>query len=383
VKRTAADLVSGIDKPEDKLYALDMFCRTKIENISASSSHLTAQQKAAVKENHSPADTLKQKAGRGMDVDYLFAALANAAGFDARIARVPDRGDTFFEKGMATTYFISGLDIAVQVGDQWLFFDPATRYLENGMLRWQEEGQAALVSDPKEGIWTRTQHLEPARSARQRRAELKLLDDGTLEGSVQFTYTGHIGREEKLDLEDKTAAQQEEEWKKNLQERLSTAEISSFTVEQATDPVKPVVVKFKVTVPGYATRTGKRILFQPAFFERNLGARFTESKRRWNIYFDYPWSEDDQVSIELPEGWELDQPIAPGGNTIKDLSEYSVSVGKTRDGRKIVYQRKFDWGRNMNILTPVAAYDTLKKVFDYVQQQDNFALTLKAASDAH
>jgi len=251
------------------------------------------------------------------------------------------------------------------------------------MLRWQEEGQAALVSDPKEGIWTRTQHLEPARSARQRRAELKLLDDGTLEGSVQFTYTGHIGREEKLDLEDKTAAQQEEEWKKNLQERLSTAEISSFTVEQATDPVKPVVVKFKVTVPGYATRTGKRILFQPAFFERNLGARFTESKRRWNIYFDYPWSEDDQVSIELPEGWELDQPIAPGGNTIKDLSEYSVSVGKTRDGRKIVYQRKFDWGRNMNILTPVAAYDTLKKVFDYVQQQDNFALTLKAASDAH
>ena len=383
VKRTAAELVAGIDKPEDKLYALDLFCRTKIENISASSSQRTAAQKAAVKENHSPGDTLKQKAGRGMDIDFLFAALANAAGFDARIALIPDRGDMFFDKSMTTLYFISGRDVAVKVDDKWLFFDPATRYLENGMLRWQEEGQAALVSDPKEGIWTHTQHLEPPRTARQRRANFKLLDDGTLEGSVQLTYTGHIGREQKLDLEDKTAAQQEEEWKKSLQERLGTAEISSFSVEQATDPMKPVVVKYNVTVPGYGMRTGKRLLFQPAFFEKNLPARFTESKRRWSVYFAYPWSEDDEVSIELPEGWELDQPIAPGGNSIPNMGEYKVAVGKTRDGRKIVYHRNFDWGRNLNLLQPVAAYPALKQVFDSVQQQDNFTLTLKAAADAH
>jgi hypothetical protein len=121
---------------------------------------------------------------------------------------------------------------------------------------------------------------------------------------------------------------------------------------------------------------------QPAFFERNLSARFTESKRKWNIYFEYPWSEDDEVSIELPDGWELDQPVAPNGNSIKDVGEYSVTIAKTKDGRKIVYQRKFDWGRNMNIIAPAAAYDTLKKLFDYVQQQDNFTLTLKAAASA-
>jgi hypothetical protein len=383
VKKTAVELVSGIDKPEDKLYALDLFCRTKIQNVSSAASHLTAAQKSAIKENHSPGDILKQKAGRGMDVDYLFAALANAAGFDARLARVPDRGDTFFDRSLPTLYFLGNLDVAVKVNDKWLFFDPSTRFLENGMLRWQEEGQSALISDPKEGFFTKTQYLEPARSARQRRAALKLLDDGTLEGTVQLTYTGHIGREQKLDMEDKTAAQQEEEWKKSLQARLSSAEISDFTVEQAADPVKPLVVKYKVSVPGYGTRTGKRLLLQPAFFERNVAARFTDSKRKWNVYFEYPWSEDDDVSIELPDGWELDQPVAPNGNTIKDLSEYSVSVSKTGNGRKIQYRRKFDWGRNLNIMAPAPAYSTLKQVFDFVQQQDNFTLTLKAASDAH
>jgi hypothetical protein len=191
VKRTAAELVSGIDKPEDKLHALDLVCRTKIENVGSSASHWTAAQKAALKENHSPGDTLKQKAGRGMDIDYLFAALANGAGFDARLARIPDRGDTVFDRGMTLLYFIDNFDVAVKVDDEWIFFDPATRYLENGMLRWQEEGQQAHVSDPKDGFWTRTQYLEPAHSARQRIATLKLLEDGTLEGSVQLTYSGH------------------------------------------------------------------------------------------------------------------------------------------------------------------------------------------------
>ena len=67
----------------------------------------------------------------------------------------------------------------------------------------------------------------------------------------------------------------------------------------------------KITVPAYATRTGKRILLQPAFFQRNQSPRFTESKRKWDLYFDYGWAEDDEVVIDLPEGWELDQPIAP------------------------------------------------------------------------
>jgi hypothetical protein len=130
-------------------------------------------------------------------------------------------------------------------------------------------------------------------------------------------------------------------------------------------------------------RTGKRLLVQPAFFEKNLAALFTDSKRKWNIYFDYPGSEDDQVSIELPEGWELDQPVVPSPSVFKDVGAYNVAVAKTPDGRKIVYRRKFDWGRNMNIILPASAYDSLKKILDFVQQQDSFTVTLKAAADAH
>src|SRR5262249_9816769 len=152
-----------------------------------------------------------------------------------------------------------------------------------------------------------TPYSEPARSVKQRRGAFKLSDDGSLEGSVQYTYTGHEAHTQKNRYEEMTAAQQEEEWKQSLQNRFSTAEISDFEMKDNLDQFKPMVVRHKVTVPGYATRTGKRILLQPAFFERNYSPRFTETNRKWDIYFDYGWSEDDEVTIELPEGWELDQ----------------------------------------------------------------------------
>ena len=155
VKRTAAELISGLEKPEEKLAALDTFCRTKIRNPLSGAFQFTADERKALKENRSPSDTLKQKAGWGTDLSLLFAALANAAGFDARMARVPDRGDIFFTPQRPITYFLDAYSVAVKVNETWTFFDPGTPYLEPGMLRWQEEGQSALISDAKEGFLRR------------------------------------------------------------------------------------------------------------------------------------------------------------------------------------------------------------------------------------
>ncbi len=377
VKRTAAEVVTGAAKPEEKLAALDSFCRTKIRNYQSSAFHMTGEERKGLKENHSPGDTLKQKAGSDLDVDMLFAAMANASGFDARMARAPNRADTFFKPQLATTYFIEGLVIAVNVDGKWRYYDPATPYLEPGMVPWQHEAQNALISDPKGGFFIATQYTEPARSRKDRRATFQLLEDGTLEGAVTYTYTGHAARTQKNSYDEMTPAQQEEDWKKTLVARLSTAEMSDFELKDAADAAKPMVVKHKVTVPGYATRTGKRILLQPAFFEHNLGPRFTESTRKWDVYFDYGWSEEDDVTIDLPEGWELDQPVAPTSSKFGAVGSYMVQVQKTTDGRKLIYRRHFEWGVDKQVIFPLETYPQIKKVFDFIQEQDNYTISLR------
>ena len=251
------------------------------------------------------------------------------------------------------------------------------------MLRWQEEGTAALVSDPKEGFFTFTQYTEPSRSTRRRKGTFKLLEDGTLEGYVQYTYTGHVARAEKARFEDMTPAQQEEHWKESLQNRLSTAELSEFAVQDAAEAGKPLVVRHKLTVPGYATRTGKRILLQPAFFEHNAAPRFTAGKRQWDIYFDYAWAEEDEVEIDLPEGWNLDQPVNPQNSNLGEVGSYTTEVRKTVDGKKLIYRRHFDWGRKNALLIPATNYLAVKKVFDFIQEQDDYAIALRPVANAH
>jgi len=377
VKTTAAELISGLEKPEEKLAALDRFCRSKIRNINSRVSGMTGEEIKALKANHSAGDTLKQKAGRDWDIDMLFAALANASGFDARLARVSDRGDVFFDIRRPTTYFLNKVIVAVKVNDKWTFFDPATQHLAQGMLQWRQEGIQALISDPKEAFFVPTPFSAPDRSVRKRRANFTLSDDGALEGTVLYSYTGHVARSQRSQYEDMTPERQQEDWKQSLTARLNTAEVSDVKIEQLTDVTQPLVIKHKVSVPGYATRTSKRILFQPAFFERNLSARFTEATRKWDVYFDYGWVEDDEVVIQLPEGWELDQPTAPAKTKLGNMGEYRVELRKTTDGRKLIYRRFFDWGENGNLLVPVESYSAIKKIFEFVQQQDGYTLSLK------
>ena len=101
VKKLAASLIAEAKTDDEKLQRLFDYCRTNIKNTNNDASGLTAEEREKVKENKTPADTLKRGIGNGRDIDTLFAALANAAGFDARIALSPDRGDLFFDKRTA------------------------------------------------------------------------------------------------------------------------------------------------------------------------------------------------------------------------------------------------------------------------------------------
>ena len=52
---------------------------------------------------------------------------------------------------------------------------------------------------------------------------------------------------------------------------------------------------------------------------------------------------------------------------------------KTVDGRKLIVNRQFDWGRDNKVLLQPEAYATVRKLFDFVREQDNFTVVLKVA----
>lgn len=373
VKQLAASLTGAAKTDDEKIANLFDFCRYKIKSTKG----LTPDERAKVKENKSPSDTLKRGIGTGADIDLLFAALANAAGFDARIALAPDRGDIFFDKSLPNAYFLRPQNIAVNVGGTWKFFNPGYDYIQLGMLRWQEEGQPSLITDPKNPVWVNSPMSSHEKSLVKRTAKLKLTEDGTLEGDVRVEFTGHFAVERKQELDEESETEREETLKEEIKSQMSAAEITNIAIENVTDQVKPLVFSYRVRFPGYATRTGKRLFLQPAFFQFGIKPEFATATRRYPIYFHYPWSESDEVEFSLPKGYALDNADAPAPFGSGQISAYKPSLAASGDGSLLVYKRSFFFGGGGALMYPVESYTALKNYFDAVQKQDSHSIALK------
>jgi len=385
IKRAAAEATAGATTDDEKLDRLFAYVRAKVKNVHDAASGFTSEQVEKMKANKSPSDTLKRGVGNWHDIDMLFAALAIASGFDARVAKLADRGDTFFDLSFADDYFLRTENIAVKVGDRWRFYDPGSTYIPKGMLRWREEGQAALVSDPKGAILVHTPVSGPEKSAERRRGKFKLAEDGTLEGEARIEYTGHLAYDMKERYESLSPAEREEALKDRFKARLGGVELSEVRIENATDPDKPLTYSFRIRVPGYAQRTGKRLFLPVAFFQKGNDPLFPTATRRHNVYFYYPWSEEDSVEITLPEGFELDNAESPGPVKAGPVSSYEPRAAVTTDGRTLVYTRKFqfnpsDTNGSAIVVFPPSSYAQLKRYFDEVHKQDGHTISLKQAA---
>jgi hypothetical protein len=382
VRQAAAEAVGGETDPDKKIEKIFNYVRAKIRNVYDDSLNLSAEALKNVKVNKTPADTLKRGQGNGHDINMLFAAMTAAAGFEARVANLPRRSDIFFPRWFTDGYFMQTENIAVKIGENWKFFDPLSRYVPYGMLRWEEEGQPVLISDSKEPIWATTQMSPAVKSMEKRTGKFKLLEDGTLEGEARIEFTGHIAAYHKEYNDDDTPQQREETLKNMVRYNLlSSAEISGVTIENTSDPDKPLTYTFKVRVPGYASRTGKRLFLQPGVFERSAKPQFETSNRRYDIYFQYPYAEKDDLTIELPTGFELENPDSPG--VIKDNSGIGildVKMAITNDKKFLVYKRDFSFGNGGNLVFETRSYQALKGLFDAFSKGNSHAVTLRQAA---
>lgn len=385
VRRATTEVIGNATTPEEKLQRLYEFCQTKIKNSNSVTSGLTSEEREKFKANKSPSDTLKKGIGTGGNIDYLFASMVNAAGMEAYLAVSGNREQMFLDRDFMDPYFLLNQGssfVAVRLGETWRFFSPAERYTPFGMLGWREEGQPALIAS-KDPVWADTPISAPERSVLKRTGKFKLLDDGTLEGEVKLEYTGQLAIDKKHENEDESEAEREKALIEAIKSRMSTAEVTNVKVENVLDPTKPFIYSYHVRVPGYAQRTGRRLFLQPNYFTRGFGPVFTSSNRKTNIYFRYPWTEEDQIMIDLPQGYALDgadvpSPVEP--SQTQQISAHKIKMGVTADGRTLSYERKFFFGGQSQILFPVASYGGLKQLFDIVSKADDHSVSLKQST---
>ena len=382
VRREATKLAANSPTEEEKLRRLYEFCRTEIRHIDDEAIDDPVQRAAdlAARENKIPADTLKRKAGTGADIDYLFASLANASGFDVRYALLSNRGRFLFDENYPTPHMLTSYNIAVRLDNQWRFFDPAGRYLPFGMLRWQQEGVPALLVNSDRSYFVTTPSSAAEKAVLKRSMVGHLEPDGTLEGDVRLVFFGHLEAEEKEAMDSLAPNQREEYIRMSVQGRVKAAEISDVQVTNVTDRQQPIVETYHIRVPGYAQRIGKRLFFEPGYFQHGKAPMLSSSTRIYPVYFPSPWIEDDMVSLELPQGFALDNadqpaPESAAGTTVK----HEIHVAITNENT-LRFERRLSFGIDKKIFFSVSEYPSVKSVLDAIGKRDGHVLAIKEST---
>jgi hypothetical protein len=259
-----------------------------------------------------------------------------------------------------------------------MYFDPGTPYLGYGDMFWHDENTVGMLIFGSGHNWIKTPLTDHSKTLSNRTSKLKLLEDGTLEGTVKVEYSGHQSISRREDGYRNSVTKREEDYKEELTSRMSGAEITNLSIENFEDASKPLVYSYKVRIPNYAQKTGKRMFLQPGFFEYGSSPAFSTATRTHNIYFAYPWSEQDEVTIELPKNFEIDSADTPP--PIADPSKISsldIDMGIDRATNTLIYKRKFYFGGNGKILFPVSVYQPMKNLFDGFHKADTHTITLK------
>jgi hypothetical protein len=329
MEQAVAQIVSPGDPPELKLRKIYDRVQT-LRNTSYEEQKTEQEQKRAkekVVDNANVDQIWKRGYGNGTQLTWLFLGLARAAGFEAYGCWVASRNQYFFNPASMQAHKLNSNVVLVKLNGKDMYFDPGGAFTPFGLLIWPETGVPGLKLDKENGTWIQTTLPPSSESQIARLGKLKITDSGDLEGKLTITYTGlealyHRLEERHVD---------DVERKKYLEERVTSqigaaGDANLTNKPDWTNSEAPLVAEFDIKIPGWVSGAGRRALIPAAVFTAAEKGTFDHTNRTHPIYFDYPYTKADDITIELPPGWQVS----------------SIPNAKDQDGHVVRYTLKVD-----------------------------------------
>jgi hypothetical protein len=372
MEQAVAQIVSPNDSQEVKLRKI----YDRVQRIRNTSFELRKTEQEEKREKEKPAENVeeiwKRGYGDGFHLTWLFLGLVRAAGFEAYGCWVSSRGAYFFSPVTMQSSKLNANVVLVKLNGKDVYLDPGAAFTPFGLLTWYETGVAGLRLDKDGGSWIQTTLPQASESRIERVGKLKLSDAGDLEGMLTITYTGleamyHRTEERNSD---------EVARKKSLEDRVTSqiamaAEAELTNKPDWTSSETPLVAEFHLKIPGWASNAGKRVVLPAAIFTTAEKGIFEHANRVQPIYFEYPYEKADDVTIELPPGWQVSSVPATQDSNGKVVA-YSLKVDKSPGGLRLTRKLTIDV-----LLMDQKYYGALRNFFQTVRTGDGMQIVVQ------
>jgi hypothetical protein len=369
IHEAAQQAIGAETDPEKKLRKL--YARAQqIRNLSFERERTEQELKEEhIKNSIDAQEVLHRGYGSQGEINAVFTALARAAGFEATMLGVSDRKERSFNKIVLSLAQIRATAVVVKLGGKELFLSPGVPFAPFGMLRWENTATTAMKFS-KDGGFIDTP--KPENSRLERIAHVNLAADGSLSGEISVEYNGEDALEHRLDALEDTEAGRNQGLEDEVKAWLPDGAIVKLQSAQGWNSSdQPLVARFSLQIPGFASVTGKRLL-APAFFFPTLQKNmFINDFRHYPISFPYPFTESDEISLKLPEGYTLE---APPYRRKAGLSYAGYEISTSLDDQQLVTKRnlRFD-----GLQVPPEQYGELREFFSVVQKGDGGQAVLR------
>jgi len=374
MEEAVGTIVAASDTPEVKLQKI--YARVqKIRNTSYEVEKTAQEQKREKEKGAGNAeDVWKRGYGEGNEITLLFLGLARAAGLEASTAWISTRDDHFFVKSIMKARDLHEYVVIVKLNGKDVYFDPGSAFTPYGMLPWPETNSPGLKLDKDGGTWVTTSLPDSADSQIERKADLKLTQEGSLEGKLKVTYSGL----EAASLRVEERNQDETTRKKLLEDQVRYSVPAAVEVELTNKPDwstadSKLVAEFDLKVPGWVSGAGSHALLPVGIFGGPEKHLFEHTTRVHPLYFHFMSQKADDVTIELPLGWKVSNLPKPGNKDAK-LLVYTMKADEKNGTLHLERRLKSD----LVILDP-KYYPAVRNFYESVRTGDEEQIVLQPA----
>jgi hypothetical protein len=152
----------------------------------------------------------------------------------------------------------------------------------------------------------------PEDSVVHRVANVALDATGLLKGEVTLEFSGEDALEHRLEAlqtdETGRTKELEHELVKSFPEGASAKLLDMQGMEESE---KPLIARFSVEIPGFASVAGKHLVVPVCIFQTRTKNPFVHDMRTYPIAFPYSSTELDDTIIRVPAGYTLESPAHP------------------------------------------------------------------------
>lgn len=371
VQRLTAEILSPGDTDEAKLRKIyERVQQLRYLSYEPAKTEKEAKQEN-LKENKDVEDVLNHGYAYANEINYLFAAMVRAAGMQAYVVKLADRSRHVFNATVLDVSQFNAMVIDVPLGKEHRFFDPATRFCPFELVPWGESGVRGLRITAMGGDFVTIPGYHSEASAIQRVTSAKILEDGTLEGTVHISFAGQDALTRRLEL------YEEDEQGRH---RALEAEVKKWMPEGAkidvtgsrgwSDPKEKLQVDCTFSVPQFASAVGRRLLAPLSVFGMRANP-FKSQGRMHSIYFPYSYRTEDQISLRMPEGFRLEGLPKAHSQEFND-SRFSSAATKVADG--VEFRRTFELN---GFIFDRETYGAMRQFFDAVFAADSEQMVLQ------